>query len=59
MERILDFSQELDVPTLDQVVQVMYTTSGAQVRAPVSCLQVSGRARGPDARSADSHHGPH
>lgn len=30
MERILDFSQELDVPTLDQVVQVMYTTSGAQ-----------------------------
>jgi hypothetical protein len=32
MERILDFSQELDVPTLDQVVQVMYTTSGAQVR---------------------------
>jgi hypothetical protein len=31
MDKILDFSQELDVPTLDQVVQVMYTTSGAQV----------------------------
>ena len=30
MERILDFSQELDVSVLDQVVQVMYTSSGAQ-----------------------------
>lgn len=31
MQAILDFSQELDVPTLDRVVQVMYTTSGAEV----------------------------
>lgn len=33
MDKILDFSQELDVSTLDQVVQVMYTSSGAQVGA--------------------------
>jgi len=31
MQAILDFSQELDVPTLDRVVQVMYTTAGAEV----------------------------
>lgn len=32
MQAILDFSQELDVPLLDRVVQVMYTTAGAEVR---------------------------
>lgn len=31
MQAILDFSQELDVSTLDRVVQVMYTTAGAEV----------------------------
>ncbi|WVQ95132.1 hypothetical protein IAU59_002226 [Kwoniella sp. CBS 9459] len=30
MEAILDFSQDLDVNVLDQVVQVMYTSSGEQ-----------------------------
>ena len=32
MEAILNFEQDLDVATLDRVVQVMYTSSGAEVR---------------------------
>jgi hypothetical protein len=36
MQAILDFSQELDVSTLDRVVQVMYTTAGAEVSSSAS-----------------------
>jgi len=32
MEAILNFDNELDVSVLDRVVQVMYTSAGAEVR---------------------------
>lgn len=49
MQAILDFSQDLDVPTFDRVVQVMYTTAGADVSYSVQPVVVDAM------NSADIH----
>lgn len=37
-DSILDFSKELDIPALDQVVLTLYTGSGNDVSVPNTCL---------------------